>query len=100
MANDVKELLQAVANGEISVEKAELELKMKPFVELGYAKLDTHRKLRQGVAEVIYGAGKTAKQLTIPKAGTYSIMQNKFGKNMFSVDFETNAKELHEFLYN
>lgn len=64
MANDVKELLQAVANGEISVEKAELELKMKPFVELGYAKLDTHRKLRQGVAEVIYGAGKTAKQIT------------------------------------
>lgn len=63
MNNDIKSLLESVASGEISVEKAELELKMKPFVELGFAKLDTHRKLRQGVAEVIYGAGKTAQQI-------------------------------------
>lgn len=64
MNNDIKDLLEGVADGKISVEEAELELKMKPFVELGFAKLDTHRKLRQGVAEVIYGAGKTSKQIT------------------------------------
>ncbi|MBQ5310870.1 MAG: nickel pincer cofactor biosynthesis protein LarB [Oscillospiraceae bacterium] len=33
------------------------------FDDLGYAKVDTHRKLRQGAAEVIYGAGKTAEQI-------------------------------------
>ena len=41
-----------------------LKLRMKPFEDIGYAKVDTHRKLRQGVAEVIYGAGKTAEQIS------------------------------------
>ena len=36
---------------------------MEPFEELGFAKLDSHRGLRQGVAEVIYGAGKTPEQI-------------------------------------
>ncbi|MBD9196837.1 MAG: hypothetical protein EGQ09_07265, partial [Clostridiales bacterium] len=42
---------------------AELQLKMAPFEDLGFAKLDHHRALRQGVAEVIYGAGKTPEQI-------------------------------------
>ena len=53
------ELLNKVAQGEVSVEKAALELKTEPFEDLGFAKLDHHRKIRQGAAEVIYGAGKT-----------------------------------------
>ncbi len=53
-------LLQKVAAGEISPENAALELKMKPIQEVGdYAKVDMHRGIRQGVPEVIYGAGKT-----------------------------------------
>lgn len=52
------ELLHQVASGDISVEKAALELKTEPFEDLGFAKLDHHRKIRQGAAEVIYGAGK------------------------------------------
>ncbi|MCD8181087.1 MAG: nickel pincer cofactor biosynthesis protein LarB [Firmicutes bacterium] len=61
--SDIKELLQKVANGEITPEEAELKLKMQPFEDLGYAKPDCHRALRQGAAEVIYGAGKTAEQI-------------------------------------
>ena len=38
-------------------------LKLEPFQDLGYAKVDHHRELRQGVAEVIYGAGKTPEQI-------------------------------------
>lgn len=65
---DMRTMLGKVAAGELSVEEAMLELKKQPFSEtgyddLGYAKLDTHRKLRQGAAEVIYGAGKTAEQI-------------------------------------
>jgi NCAIR mutase (PurE)-related protein len=52
-----------VANGGLSVEEALLRLKMEPFEDLGFAKLDHHRSLRQGVGEVIYGAGKTAEQI-------------------------------------
>lgn len=57
------ELLNKVAQGEVSVEKAALELKTEPFEDLGFAKLDHHRKIRQGAAEVIYGAGKTPEQI-------------------------------------
>lgn len=56
------EILERVKAGEISPEEALGILKMQPFVDLGYAKADTHRRIRQGCTEVIYGAGKTAEQ--------------------------------------
>ncbi len=59
---ETREILEKVRAGEISPEDAEVMLKSAPFVELGYAKADTHRKIRQGTAEVIYGAGKTPEQ--------------------------------------
>ena len=64
MENDTRELLEKLAGGEISVDDALLKLKLKPFEDIGYAKVDTHRSVRQGVAEVIYGAGKTKEQIT------------------------------------
>ena len=65
---NIREMLKKVAAGELSVDNAVLELKKEPFTaagydDLGFAKLDTHRKLRQGAAEVIYGAGKTPEQI-------------------------------------
>ena len=61
---EIRALLQQVAGGETSVEDALLQLKMEPIQELeGYAKVDLHRGLRQGVPEVIYGAGKTKEQI-------------------------------------
>jgi len=64
MKEDVRSLLEGVQKGSVSVEEAILRIKTKPFEDIGYAKVDMHRKLRQGVAEVIYGAGKTAKQIS------------------------------------
>ena len=63
MENDTRELLEKLAAGEISVDDALLKLKLKPFEDIGFAKVDTHRSVRQGVAEVIYGAGKTTEQI-------------------------------------
>lgn len=60
---DTKELLQLVAEKKVCVDDALLELKKEPFEDLGFAKPDFHRKLRQGVGEVIYGAGKTPDQI-------------------------------------
>lgn len=60
---DTKELLQLVAEKKVSVDDALLELKKEPFEDLGFAKPDFHRKLLQGVGEVIYGAGKTPDQI-------------------------------------
>ena len=47
----------------MSVDDALLQLKLEPFQDLGYAKVDHHRRVRQGVPEVIYGAGKTPEQI-------------------------------------
>ena len=56
---ELNELLRQVAAGEVSPEDAALELKMKPIQEVGeYAKIDMHRGIRQGVPEVVYGAGR------------------------------------------
>ena len=60
---EIRELLESVKTGSVSVDDAVLKLKMAPFTELGFAKPDLHRGLRQGTAEVIYGAGKTPEQI-------------------------------------
>ena len=61
---EITALLEQVAAGKTSVEDAVLQLKMQPIQEIGdYAKVDMHRGLRQGVPEVIYGAGKTKEHI-------------------------------------
>lgn len=63
MNHELKTLLTGVQEGSISVEEALLKIKTKPYEDIGIAKIDTHRKARQGTAEVIYGAGKTAEHM-------------------------------------
>lgn len=60
---ELHELLAAVALGEVAPEYAARKLKLAPFTDLGFAKVDNHRGIRQGVAEVVYGEGKTAEQI-------------------------------------
>ena len=60
---EIQEILEKVKNGAISVEEAEGFLRREPFEEMGYAKLDMHRKVRSGFAEVIYCAGKADEHL-------------------------------------
>ena len=60
---DILKLLRSVADGKTTPEDALLELKEEPFEDLGYAKIDYHRSVRQGASEVIYGAGKTPEQI-------------------------------------
>jgi hypothetical protein len=61
--SELKSLLEKTASGEISVEDAMVKFKSAPFDDLGFAKVDHHRGVRQGIAEVIYGSGKTAEQI-------------------------------------
>ncbi len=63
MNSDVRRLLEAVKNGGLTVDEALLSLKKQPFEDIGYAKIDLHRGIRQGAPEVIYGAGKTPEQM-------------------------------------
>lgn len=61
--NDTLSILNMIKAGELSPEEALNKLKISPFEDLGYAKIDHHRKVRQGVSEVIYGQGKTKEQI-------------------------------------
>ena len=56
-------LLKSVASGKTSVEEAALQLREIPYDDLGFAKTDLHRGMRQGIAEEIYGAGNTPEQI-------------------------------------
>ncbi|MFI3116294.1 MAG: nickel pincer cofactor biosynthesis protein LarB [Clostridia bacterium] len=60
---DIKDLLEKVKSGEIDMEKAEDIIKKLPYEDLGYAKIDHHRKLRSGFPEVIFCSGKTTEHL-------------------------------------
>ena len=60
---DLQQLLEQVAQGSVKPEEALLQIKVEPYKDLGFAKVDTHRGIRQGMAEVIYGAGKTKEQI-------------------------------------
>ena len=56
-------LLESHVKGEVSTEDALSRLKTLSFENLGYAKIDHHRKIRNGYPEVIYGEGKTPEQV-------------------------------------
>ncbi len=65
--NELKKILQLLSQGKISPDQAysflEEYLKKLPFLEIGEAKIDTHRRIRRGFPEIIYGEGKEPETL-------------------------------------
>ena len=61
---DVRNLLEAVKRGTLATERGVERLRQLPFENLGFAKIDHHRALRQGYPEVVFARGKTVKQVT------------------------------------
>jgi NCAIR mutase (PurE)-related protein len=59
----LRRLLEEVSAGQVPVDEALRELRELPFRSLGFAHADTHRQLRSGFPEVIYGPGKTPIQI-------------------------------------
>ena len=63
----VRDILERVGDGNVTVDQAQDQLanilRWAPFEDLGFARLDHHRSLRNGVPEVVYGAGKTPDQI-------------------------------------
>jgi NCAIR mutase (PurE)-related protein len=81
--SEILKLLDAVRAGALSPKSAMERLKHLPFEDLDFAKVDHHRALRQGFAEVVFGKGKTpgqvgaiVKSLLGRKNGTASVRQN------------------------
>ena len=61
--NDIRQILRDVQNGTYSVDDGVSRLKHLPFEDIGFARIDHHRALRQGFPEVIFGRGKTVAQI-------------------------------------
>lgn len=99
MNSEIRKTLEALQRGEITVDDAMLAVKKEPFEDLGYAKIDLHRGIRQGAAEVIYGASKTAEQMI----GIVEVMKNNGVKTILITRLsEESAEEImkvHEMDY-
>jgi len=63
MSGKTAEILKGVRRGRISIRKALLLLKDMPYKDIGFAKIDSHRALRRGFPEVVFGKGKTVDQI-------------------------------------
>ena len=96
MNSDIRQLLEAVRDGETSVDDALLSIKKAPFEDIGYAKVDLHRKIRQGAAEVIYGAGKTPEQI----AGIIEAMRKNGQERILITRMHPDAAEYVGKLYD
>jgi pyridinium-3,5-biscarboxylic acid mononucleotide synthase len=56
----VRKLLDELTAGEVDADEAVRRLRALPYTDLGYATLDSHRELRQGLPEAVYAPGKSA----------------------------------------
>lgn len=81
------QLLENVKNGKVSIDDAVRELKKLPFEDIGFAKVDHHRAIRNGYPEVIYCEGKTIDQVKIIveklMKGNNNIMATRASGEMF-----------------
>ena len=85
---DTHEILMKLKNGELSVEEAEGHLRRQPFEELGYAKIDTHRKLRSGFPEVVFCSGKADEHLLEIFGKIYEMEGEVFGTRASQRQYE------------
>jgi NCAIR mutase (PurE)-related protein len=90
-SEDILKLLESVAARKLSPEAAVERLKHLPFEDIGFAKVDHHRALRQGYAEVIFGKGKTpaqvaeiARAMLSKKDSRHNILITRADKKIFS----------------
>ncbi|MCR5300977.1 MAG: nickel pincer cofactor biosynthesis protein LarB [Lachnospiraceae bacterium] len=101
MNTDIRNILEGVRTGSISVEEAALKLKETPFEDIDFAKVDLHRKTRQGVSEVIYGAGKTPDQIcaivdTMKKNGQERILITRLSEESFDIVSKSHDLTYHK----
>ena len=58
-ASSLRQLIESVADGRCPPDEAVRQLRRLPYSDLGFARVDHHRDLRQGMPEAVYGPGKT-----------------------------------------
>jgi pyridinium-3,5-biscarboxylic acid mononucleotide synthase len=89
-SEELLKLLQAVSEKRLLPEQAVEQLKHLPFEDIGFAKVDHHRALRQGFAEVVFGKGKTPTQvaeivhaMVEKKSSRHNVLVTRADRNIF-----------------
>lgn len=86
---DILELLESVRSGRLPVARALQRLRHLPYEDIGFAKIDHHRGVRQGFAEVVFASGKTARQVSgivsrmLRPASKHNILITRAGPEVF-----------------
>lgn len=98
---DIRTLLENVRDGRTGIDEAILELKEKPFEDIGFAKVDLHRRIRQGAAEVIYGQGKTPEQIigildAMKRNGQDTVLVTRLSKEAAGIVSAVHPLDYHE----
>jgi NCAIR mutase (PurE)-related protein len=88
---ELLKLLRLVEERKLAPAAAMERLKHLPFEDIGFAKVDHHRTLRQGYAEVVFGKGKTAKQaaeivqaMVEKKSSRHNVLVTRADRGMFA----------------
>ena len=96
----LQEILESVKSGSVSVEEAERILKKESYEEMGYAKLDTHREIRSGFAEVIFCARKADEHLLKIFTRLYEQDGEVFGTRASEHQYELIREKFPEVVYD
>ena len=97
---ETREILKKVQAGELSLDEAERLFRRQPFDEMGYAKLDTHRKIRSGFAEVIFCSGKADDHLLRIFGSLYAQDAEVFGTRATKEQYEMIRREYPDAVYD
>jgi NCAIR mutase (PurE)-related protein len=103
-AEELRKLMESVQSGVVTPEAACDRLKILPFEDLGYAKVDHHRSLRTGMPEVIYAKGKTPEQVggifaSLAGSGV-NVLATRANKEQFDAVLEREPRAIFHDLAN
>lgn len=97
---ETHEILEKVREGVMTVEEAEGYLRRKPFVDMGYARLDTHREIRSGFPEVVFCSGKADEHLLDIYETLYKENGEVFGTRASEAQYELVRGRIPEITYD
>ena len=96
----LREMLQALQDGKTDVDAIVENLRSLPYEDLGFARVDHHRALRQGFPEVIYGEGKSVSQITGIMKAILTQEANVLVTRVDAAKAEAVQKEIEESIYD
>lgn len=97
---ETREILEKLQRKEITIEEAHAFLKQQPYEEMGFAKIDHHRKIRSGLSEVIYCEGKSNQHLISIFQKLYETNQEVLGTRASKEQYELVKKKIPDICYD